>query len=84
MLFFESESLRSRVSAYGRRLSATCTTSEIRISKLSTSVKTLSLHDFTYAGTTIPVVLDVLDIEKIYRSKMVGFEKENYIGFLLF
>lgn len=51
----------------------------ISTDKLSTSVKTLSLHDFTYAGTTIPVVLDVLDIEKIYRSKMVGFEKEELV-----
>ena len=44
--------------------------------KLSTAVKALELNDFVYAGKRIPVVLDVLDIEKIYRSKMVGFEKE--------
>ena len=44
--------------------------------KLSTAVKALELSDFVYAGRRIPVVLDVLDIEKIFRSKMAGFEKE--------
>lgn len=47
--------------------------------KLSTAVKSLEIQDFVYAGTTIPVVLDVLDIEKIYRSRMVGFEKEDLV-----
>lgn len=51
----------------------------ISTDKLSGAVKTLSLPDFTYAGTSIPVVLDVLDIEKIYRSRMVGFEKEDLV-----
>ncbi len=47
--------------------------------RLSTAVKTLSLPDFEYGGRQIPVVLDVLDIEKIYRSRMAGFEKEALI-----
>lgn len=47
--------------------------------KLSTAVKSLEMQDFTYAGSSIPVVLDILDIEKIYRSRMVGFKKEDLI-----
>lgn len=47
--------------------------------KLSSAVKELSVPDFSYSGTTIPVVLDVLDIEKIYRSRMAGFKKEDLI-----
>lgn len=47
--------------------------------RLSTAVKTLSLPDFSIGGRKIPVVLDVLDIEKIYRSRMVGFEKEDLV-----
>ena len=47
--------------------------------RLSTAVKDLSLPDFSMSGRKIPVVLDVLDIEKIYRSRMVGFEKEDLI-----
>ncbi len=47
--------------------------------KLSKSVKTLELKDYTYKSHTFKVNLDVLDIEKIFRSKMVGFEKEDLI-----
>ena len=47
--------------------------------RLSKSVKTLDLDDFTYSTFNFKVTLDVLDIEKIYRSKMVGFEKEDLI-----
>lgn len=47
--------------------------------KLSTYVKTLDLPDFSFGGQTFKVDLDVLDIEKIYRSKMAGFEKEDVI-----
>lgn len=47
--------------------------------KLSTAVKDLSLPDFVFLGRNVPVVLDVLDIEKIYRSRMVGFEKEDLV-----
>lgn len=47
--------------------------------RLSASVKTLELEDFSYGAYSFKVVRDVLDIEKIYRSKMVGFEKEDLI-----
>jgi len=47
--------------------------------RLSKAVKTLELDDFSYATYSFRVTLDVLDIEKIYRSKMVGFEKEDLI-----
>lgn len=47
--------------------------------RLSKSVKTLELDNFTYSSYSFKVTLDVLDIEKIYRSKMVGFEKEDLI-----
>ncbi len=47
--------------------------------KLSKAVKQLSIPDFKYGSITLQVDLDVLDIEKIYRSKMVGFEKEDLV-----
>lgn len=47
--------------------------------RLSKAVKTLELEDFSYATYSFRVTLDVLDIEKIYRSKMVGFEKEDLV-----
>ncbi len=47
--------------------------------KLSSSVKKLEIADFTCNGQTFKVDLDVLDIEKIYRSRMAGFEKEDVI-----
>lgn len=47
--------------------------------KLSTYVKKLNIPDFTHNGRTFKVDLDVLDIEKIYRSRMAGFEKEDLI-----
>ena len=47
--------------------------------KISARVKELNLPTFTYAGQNFKVELDVLDIEKIYRSRMAGFEKEDVI-----
>ena len=47
--------------------------------RLSKAVKTLDLEDFTYGAYTFKVALDVLDIEKIFRSKMAGFEKEDLV-----
>lgn len=47
--------------------------------KLSTAVKTLELDDYQYSSFKFRVALDVLDIEKIYKSKMVGFKKEDLI-----
>ena len=47
--------------------------------KLSKSVKTLELEDYSYKSYSFKVALDVLDIEKIFRSKMVGFVKEDLI-----
>ena len=47
---------------------------------LSKAVKTLDKVDsFTFGSYTFEVVLDVLDIEKIYRSKMAGFERGEII-----
>ena len=51
----------------------------ISTDKLSSAVKDLSVQSFSWDGRTIDVVLDVLDIEKIYRSKMVGFKKEDIV-----
>ncbi len=47
--------------------------------KLSKAVKTLELSDYNFSAYSFKTDLDVLDIEKIYRSKMVGFEKEDLI-----
>ena len=47
--------------------------------KLSSYVKKLDILDFIYGGQKFKVDLDVLDIEKIYRSRMAGFEKEDVI-----
>ena len=47
--------------------------------KLSKAVKRLSMEAVTYSGREIPVDLDVLDIEKIYRSRMAGFEREDLV-----
>ena len=51
----------------------------ISTDKLSSAVKELSVPDFLYSNISIPVVLDVLDIEKIYRSRLAGFKKEDLI-----
>ena len=47
--------------------------------KLSNAVKSLELDDITYNQRTFKITRDVLDIEKIYRSRMAGFEKEELI-----
>ena len=47
--------------------------------KLSKAVKTLELDDFSFGAYTFKVALDVLDVEKIFRSKMAGFEKEDLV-----
>lgn len=47
--------------------------------KLSNAVKTLELADYEYSSYRFRVALDVLDIEKIFKSKMAGFEKEEII-----
>ena len=47
--------------------------------KLSTMVKTLELDDYIYNSYKFRVALDVLDIEKIYKSKMAGFVKEDIV-----
>lgn len=51
----------------------------ISTDKLSSAVKDLSIQSFPWDGRAIDVVLDVLDIEKIYRSRMVGFKKEDIV-----
>lgn len=47
--------------------------------KLSKAVKTLELKDYKYGAYQFRIALDVLDIEKIYKSKMAGFEKEDIV-----
>ncbi len=47
--------------------------------KLSKSVKTLKLGNFNYGNFEYKVILDVLDIEKIYRAKISGFKKEALV-----
>lgn len=47
--------------------------------KLSNAVKTLELEDYEYSSYRFRVALDVLDIEKIFKSKMAGFEKEEIV-----
>lgn len=49
----------------------------VSTNKLSYAVKKLKVGDFEYAGHTYKIELDVLDIEKIYRSRLAGFEKED-------
>lgn len=51
----------------------------VSTNRLSNVVKKLQVPEYTYNGQTFKVDLDVLDIEKIYRSRMVGFEKEDLI-----
>lgn len=47
--------------------------------RMSKAVKSLELGDFNYNSYNFKVMLDVLDIEMIYRSRMVGFEKADLI-----
>ena len=48
--------------------------------RLSTVVKSLDkVTSFTFGSYTFEVALDVLDIEKIFRTKMAGFQKEDLI-----
>ncbi len=51
----------------------------ISTDKLSQAVKKLEMNDYTNNGQIFKVDLDVLDIEKIYRSRMVGFAKEDLV-----
>ena len=46
---------------------------------LSKMVKTLELDDYAFRSYSFKVLLDVLDIDKIFRSRMVGFEKEELV-----
>lgn len=46
---------------------------------LSSSVKKLPVKEFKYDDHSIPVTVDVLDIEKIYKSRLAGFEKEDLV-----
>lgn len=51
----------------------------ISTDKLSKSVKTLKLDNFKYGNFEYRVILDVLDIEKIFRSRMPSFKKEPLV-----
>lgn len=48
--------------------------------RLSKAVKTLDKVDsYTFGSYTFEVALDVLDIEKIFLTKMAGFQKEDLV-----
>ena len=51
----------------------------VSTNRISKSVKKLDFPDYSFKGHTFKVVLDVLDIEGIFRSKLAGFEKEQII-----
>lgn len=46
---------------------------------LSNAVKKLPVKTFVFDSISIPVVVDVLDMEKIYKSRLAGFEKEDLV-----
>lgn len=45
--------------------------------RLSKSVKTLTFADYKYGNQKIKIELNILDIERIYRSKLPGFRKDD-------
>lgn len=47
--------------------------------RLSSAVKKLPVKKFEFEDIIIPVSVDVLDIEKIYKSRLAGFEKEDLV-----
>jgi len=51
----------------------------VSTNRLSKAVKKLELPDYNYSGHTFKIDLDVLDIEGIYRSKLVSFQKDDVI-----
>lgn len=51
----------------------------VSTNRLSRSVKKLELPDYSFQEHAFKVILDVLDIEGIYRSRLAGFEKEQII-----
>ena len=46
---------------------------------LSSMVKKLPVTNFVTGTYSIPVVVDVLDIERIYKTRLAGFEKEDLV-----
>ena len=51
----------------------------ISTDQLSKTVKKLPTTTFKVGGREIQVIVDVFDIEKIYKSRMAGFEKEDLV-----
>ncbi len=51
----------------------------ISTDQLSKTVKKLPTSIFKVGDKEIQVIVDVLDIEKIYKSRMAGFEKEDLV-----
>lgn len=51
----------------------------VSTNRLSKSVKSLKMPDYSYNGRKYKVVLNVLDIDGIYRSRLAGFEKEEIV-----
>ena len=51
----------------------------ISTDQLSKTVKKLPTSFFKIGEKEIQVIVDVLDIEKIYKSRMAGFEKEDLV-----
>lgn len=51
----------------------------ISTDQLSKSVKKLPTKTFGVANRTFQVIVDVLDIEKVFKSRLAGFEKEDLV-----
>lgn len=51
----------------------------VSTNKLSKAVKKLRLEEFQFKDKSFTIELDVLDIEKIYKSKLPGFKKDEIV-----
>ncbi len=51
----------------------------VSTNRLSKSVKKLDFPDYTFQDHTFKVILDVLDIDGIFRSKLATFAKEEVV-----
>lgn len=51
----------------------------ISTNKISERVKDLTLQPFTFQGKFFKVILDVIDFERIYKTRAESFEKEQIV-----
>lgn len=51
----------------------------VSTNKLSKVVKKIKLPEVSFKDRTFQVVVDILDIENIYRSKLVSFKKDDIV-----